>query len=144
MTVDATETIHEFLTLLRTLRRQGRKMREAGLGGRKVSAMRHLLQAGPLTVGQLRDYLYISDSSTSEMVRGLEEAGYVARTRPTEDNRIVIVTLTPAGRAVAREVPLGGVSLLRERLKSLPAAKLVLVREALSELLRLLEIDDEV
>ena len=31
----------------------------------------------PRTVGQLRDYLYISDSSTSELVAHMEQAGYV-------------------------------------------------------------------
>lgn len=143
MTVDATETIHQFLTLLRRLRRYGRSMRQVGLGGRKVSAMRRLLQAGPLTVGQLRDYLYISDSSTSEMIQGLEEAGYVTRTRSAADNRVVIVTLTPAGHAAAEEIPLGGIPLMREQMKTLPPSKLRLVREALTELLGLLGADDE-
>ena len=143
MAVYATETMHEFLTLLRRLRRHGRKMREAGLGGRKVSAVRRLLQAGSQTVGQLRNYLYISDSSTSEMIQGLEEAGYVTRTRSAADNRVVIVTLTPAGRSVAERIPLGGIPLLRERLKTLPPAKLKLVRQALTELQGLLGEDDD-
>ena len=143
MAVEATETIHEFLALLRRLRRYGRSMREVGLGGRKVSALRRLLQAGPLTVGQLRDYLYISDSSTSEMIHGLEQAGYVKRTRSEQDNRVVIVTLTPTGRSVAERIPLGGIPLLRERLKAVPPAKLELVRQALSELQGLLGEDDE-
>ena len=143
MDVDATETMHEFLTLLRRLRRYGRSMREVGLGGRKVSALRRLLQVGPMTVGQLRDYLYISDSSTSEMIQGLEEASYVWRSRSEEDNRVVIVTLTPAGRSVAERIPLGGIPLLRERLKTLPRARLKLIREALTEIQGLLGADYE-
>ena len=143
MAVDATETMHEFLTLLRRLRRYGRSMREVGLGGRKVSALRRLLQTGPQTVGQLRDYLYISDSSTSEMIQGLEEAGNVRRTRSEEDNRVVIVTLTPTGHAVAERITLGGIPLLRESLRTLPPAKLKLVRKALSELQGLLGAEDE-
>ena len=33
-----TETMHEFLTLLRYLRNYGRQMRKEGLGGRRISA----------------------------------------------------------------------------------------------------------
>ena len=137
-----TETMHEFLALLRYLRNYGRQMRKEGLGGRRISALRYLLEAGPLTIGQLRDYLYISDSSTSEMIGRLQQAGYVTRTRSEEDNRVVIVALTPAGRAAAEEAPLGGIPLLRERLKTLPPERLSVVHRALTELTRLLEIED--
>ncbi len=137
-----TETMHEFLTLLRYLRNYGRQMRKERLGGRRISALRYLLEAGPLTIGQLRDYLYISDSSTSEMIGRLQQAGYVTRTRSEEDNRVVIVALAPAGRAVAEEAPLGGIPLLRERLKTLPPERLSVVHRALTELIRLLEIED--
>lgn len=139
----ATETMHKLLTLLRYLRHYGRQIHEEGLGGRRISALRYLLEVGPLTVGQLRDYLYISDSSTSEMIDRLQEAGYVTRTRSVKDNRVVIVTLTPAGRVVAEEAPLGGIPLLREKLKTLPPERLSVVHAALTELLQILEIEDE-
>jgi len=138
-----TETMHKLLTLLRYLRRYGRQMRKEGLGGRRISALRYLLEAGPLTIGQLRDHLYISDSSTSETIDRLQQAGYVTRTRSEVDNRVVIVALTPAGRAVAEEAPLGGIPLLREKLKTLPPERLSVVHEALTELIQLLEIDDD-
>ena len=52
-----TETINKFLTMYRYLRHYGRQMQQEGISGRKITALRHLLQSGPLTIGQIRDYL---------------------------------------------------------------------------------------
>ena len=139
----STETMHKLLTLLRSLRHYRRHAHRAGLGGRRISALRYLRKAGPLTVGQLSDYLYISDSSTSEMIDRLQEAGYVTRTRSKKDNRVVNVALTPVGRTVAEEAPLGGTPLLREKLKTLPPERLSVVDAALTELMQLLETEND-
>jgi len=134
------ETTHTFLTLYRYLRRYAIQIQEQDLSGGKLSVLRYLLEAGPLTIGQLRDYLYVSDSSTSEKVSSLERAGYVTRTRSKLDQRVVIVDLTPAGRDIAQSTPLGGIPLLRERLKALSQERLRVINEALTEMLQLLGI----
>jgi DNA-binding MarR family transcriptional regulator len=135
-----TETIHKFLTMYRHLRRYGRQMQQDRISGRKIAALRHLLQSGPLTIGQLRDYLYVSDSSTSELIARLQKKGLVTRARSDKDNRVVIVTLTEAGRAFAEQTTPGGVSLLREKLKTLPRERLALINQATTEIMDLLEI----
>lgn len=135
-------TMHTFLSLYRYLRRHARQMQEQGLSGRQVATLRYLLEAGPRTMGQLRDYLYIGDSSTSELIARMEQAGLVERTRSTGDNRIVLVSLTPAGHKLAQETPLEGIPLLRERLKSLPPERLAALRDALAQIADLLEIPD--
>jgi len=145
MTQDTPEyidTIHNFLTLHRCLRRYSRQVRAEGIGGRKVSALRYLLEVGPRTIGQLSDYHYISDSSTSEMVAELARLGYVTRTRSEADHRVVLVELTPAGCDFARSAPLGGIPLLRERLRALPADRLERIKATLTELNDLLEVGD--
>ena len=136
------ETIHSFLRLHRYLRRYSRQIRDEGISGRKMSALRHLLDSGPRTVGQLSDYHDISDSSASEMVAQLCRLGYVTRTRSELDHRVVLVDLTVQGREFAERAPLGGIPLLRERLRGLPAERLSIVRGALGDLLHLLEIDN--
>ena len=138
-----TETIRKFLILYRYLRKYARRMHSQGLSGRKMAVLWYLFKAGPRTIGQLRDYLYISDSSTSELVDRLQELGYVTRTRSAEDNRVVVVELTPAGRDVAQKTPLGGIPLLRERLQALPPERLSVIDDALTEIIRLLEIPDD-
>jgi len=137
-----TETIHKFLTVYRHLRQYSRQRHEEGISGRKLSALRYL-EAGSRTVGQIRDYLYISDSSASELLAGLDRMGYVTRSRSDVDNRVVIVDLTPAGRDLVGKTPLGGVSLLRERLRTLPHGRLLVINEAMTEMLTLLEIDHD-
>ena len=136
-----TETTRKFLTVYRHLRRSSRQMHQEGVSGRKFSALRYLHEAGPHTVGQIRDYLYISDSGASELIARLEKMGFVTRTRSDADNRVVIVELTPAGRELAQEPPRGGVSLLRERLQALSKERLLVIDEAMAEILTLLEID---
>jgi DNA-binding MarR family transcriptional regulator len=134
------ETIQKCLLLYRYLRRYGRQMHEEGVSGRKISTLRYLIEAGPLTIGQLSDYLCISDSSTSAMIAWLESNGYVTRTRSKEDNRVVLVDVTPAGQEIVQRTPLGGVPLLREALKTLPPERLEVVHEAMETMVDLLEI----
>lgn len=137
-----TETIHRFLSVYRYLRQSGRQRHTEGISGRKIATLRYLAEAGPLTVGQIGDYLYVSDSSTSELVGKLEEHGYVTRTRSQADNRVVIVSLTQAGSQVIANMPLDGMPLLRERLKQLAPERLHLIKEAMDEIMQLLEISD--
>lgn len=136
-------TIHRFLSVYRYLRKYSRKIQSEGLSGREVSTLRYLLETGPCTIGQCRDYLYISDSSTSELIAHLEQAGYVSRARSQTDNRAVLVTLTPQGHKAARTLPLGGIPMLRERLKTLEPAQLARIHDALGEIQQLLEIEDD-
>lgn len=136
------ETIHKFLTMYRHLRRYSRQMQQEGISGRKIAALRHLLQSKPLTMGQLRDYLYISDSSTSELIASLQKKGFVTRTRSEADNRVVIVTLTAAGREFAQNAQLGGLSLLREKLLTSSPERLLLINNAITEIIHLLEIEN--
>ena len=136
------ETIHTFLTVYRYLRRYTRRLHSEGFSGRKIATLRYLMEAEPLTIGQLRDYLYVSDSTTSELVAKLEDAGCVQRMRSKDDHRVVLVSLTPAGREFAQSAPVGGIPLLRERLKALPPERLSLIHEALAEIKQTLEIKD--
>jgi DNA-binding MarR family transcriptional regulator len=133
------ETIQQFLQLYRYLRKYGRQLQQEGMSGRKISTLRYLGEAGPLTIGQLSAYLCISDSSTSALVSWLEEGGYVTRTRSIEDNRVVLVDVTPLGRQIVQMTPLGGIPLVRETLKALPPERLAIVHEAMATLVDVLE-----
>lgn len=137
------QAMGSFLSVYRHLRKYSRKMQAEGLSGREVSTLRYLLEAEPLTIGQCRDYLYINDSSTSELIAHLEQSGYVLRTRSQTDNRSVMVTLTPAGKKLARSLALGGMPLLREKLKTLPPDHLQRIHDAMGDIQKLLEIEDE-
>ncbi|MBV6272775.1 MarR family transcriptional regulator [Alcaligenaceae bacterium CGII-47] len=63
-----------------------------------------------LTVSTLGKRLYLDSATLTPLLKRLQASGLVARTRAQTDERQVMVTLTPAGRALrarARPVPEG-------------------------------------
>jgi DNA-binding MarR family transcriptional regulator len=66
----------------------------------------------------------------------------VTRTRSAEDNRVVIVELTPTGQEAAMATPLGGIVLLRRRLRTLAPERLAVIDAALTDLLQLMEVKE--
>lgn len=138
----AGEAIHKFLLINRFLRQHAHQMDDRGIRPREFSVLRFLWETGPATVGQVQEYLYRSPSGASTIIAGLEEAGYVTRTRSREDNRVVIVELTPTGREIAEKNPLGGIALLRRRLPTLEPARLVRMNEALNDIMELMEVSE--
>ncbi len=137
----ALEATRKFLVLYRYLRHYGRTMQCEGVRGRDMSTLRYLHEAGPLTIGQISEYLYISTSSASELVSRMEEAGYVSRRRSQDDSRVVFVELTSKGLQLADTTPAGGVPLLRERIKGLHQDQLDKIDEALAMLIQVMEIE---
>ena len=140
---EAEEVIHRLLAIHRHLRRYSKRVTsELGISGRQLAVLRRLHEAGPLSVGGLSAYLYVADSTASELLASLETAGLVTRSRSTEDNRVAVVALTPAGQALVARAPLGGVALLRQQLRSLPPEQAVALARTLATIAGLLEIDD--
>lgn len=136
------ELFHKFLILFRYLRQQALQMDSQGIKPRQFAVLRFLLESGPTTVGAVQGHIYLSPSTTSTLIAQLEEAGYVTRVRSPEDNRVVIVELTPAGRDIAQNTPLAGLPLLRRRLRTLPQARLALIEDALTDIMELMEVTD--
>jgi DNA-binding MarR family transcriptional regulator len=138
----ASEVFHRFLRIQRFLRQHALQMNSQGISPRNYAALRFLLESGPATVGQIQAYLHKSASTISALIGQLEEQGYLSRTRSREDNRVVIVDLTPAGRDIAEHTPLGGLPLLRHQLRQLPRERLDELDRALVELMALMEVTE--
>ena len=61
-----------------------------------------------VTVGELGRRLYLDNGTLTPLLKKLEAAGYVKRSRDTSDERVVIVSLTDEGRALkerAKDIP---------------------------------------
>ena len=98
------QVFHRFLALQHFLRRHTRQLiDERGLTPRDLSVLRYLLESESATVGQVQAFMHKSPSTTSSLISQLEEKGYVTRTRSQQDNRVVIVELTPAGAGDCRK-----------------------------------------
>lgn len=95
-------------------------------------AMIVLWEQDRLTVGEISNKLLTDPGSLTPLLKRLEAEGLLSRTRSKEDERVVIIELTEAGRALrekARSIPqcilaAGGGSM--ERLKALQAELLEL------------------
>lgn len=62
-----------------------------------------------LSVGEICEKLMLDNGTLSPLLKKMQEAGYVERTRSLEDDRVVVITLTEAGKA------------LQEKVKEIPA-----------------------
>lgn len=62
-----------------------------------------------VNVGQLGDILRLDAGTLTPLLKRLQKAGYVTRERSKEDERITIISITPAGEALkeqCRDIPL--------------------------------------
>ena len=133
------QVFHQVLSLLRLHRQYARKIvDEQGIKPRDMSVLRYLSEHDAVTVSQVQQYIHHSPSTTSTMLSKMEEDGYVTRTRSESDNRVVLITLTDAGRALLIGTPLGGLPLLRRQLQALSADRLNEMLGVLEEIQQLM------
>ncbi len=74
------------------------------------------------TIGTVAERLQIQHHSTVELVNRLSLGGFVKRSRAGEDQRVVLLLLTPKGEKVLRELSLGHQAELRTQGPALVAA----------------------
>ena len=61
-----------------------------------------------VSVTEIGEKLMLDNGTLSPLLKKMEQAGYVRRERSREDERVVVITLTEAGRALqekAKDVP---------------------------------------
>ncbi|AZE60161.1 MULTISPECIES: MarR family winged helix-turn-helix transcriptional regulator [Pseudomonas fluorescens group] len=79
-----------------------------GLTYPQYLAMMVLWEEDGLTVGEISSRLLTDPGSLTPLLKRLEAEGLLSRTRSREDERVVVVELTDAGRALqskAKDVP---------------------------------------
>ena len=84
-------------------------LKQLGLTYTQYVALLVLWERDEITVGELCERLMLDNGTISPLLKKLEQAGWVARSRSESDERVVVVTLTDEGRALqkrASEVPL--------------------------------------
>ncbi|MBQ9679529.1 MAG: MarR family transcriptional regulator [Ruminococcus sp.] len=84
-------------------------LKELGLTYTQYIVFLVLWETDGIPVGELGRRLYLDNGTLTPLLKKLETAGYLTRSRDTEDERVVIVTLSEEGRALkerAKEIPL--------------------------------------
>jgi DNA-binding MarR family transcriptional regulator len=125
-------------TAIHLLRRLRRTDPMTGVSAAQLSAL-SVLMAGPRTLGQLAAIEQVRPPTMSRLVRELEAAGLVTRSRDDADARIVWVRWTPAGERVlslGRELRIDA---LQRQIEALPADEQVLLSRALAITERVLD-----
>ena len=84
-------------------------LKPLGLTYTQYIALLVLWEQDGLTVGEIGEKLMLDNGTLSPLLKKLEQAGLVRRQRSRADERVVVVSLTEAGRA------------LREKAKDVPA-----------------------
>ncbi len=128
------EAIKSILTMNRTLRNNSKQVHAERITGRQLSLLKFLLESGTCSAGDLARYLFVSDSSVSEQLRKLARKGLLVKDRTESDNRIVMVSITEAGKKLVQRMPVGGIQLLRKRLKELDTEELEEIHNVVQKL----------
>jgi DNA-binding MarR family transcriptional regulator len=84
------------------IRSYGPALEELGLTYPQYVTMLVLWERSPLSVGEVGERLHLDSGTLTPLLKRLEEAGLVSRSRDPQDERRVVVALTPAGRALRR------------------------------------------
>lgn len=110
------------------------RMVKQGVSMTQLHVMWRLEESGELTMGRLADYLDVSLSNATGLIDRMEERGLVERTRVSDDRRVVLVGLTPAGRDILDEVQIGKRDLMLTILQRLDEHQLARLDAALRDL----------
>ena len=84
-------------------------LKPLGLTYTQYVVMMVLWEHETVNVGQLGDILMLDAGTLTPLLKRLEKAGYVTRERSKEDERITIISITPAGEALkeqCKDIPL--------------------------------------
>ena len=129
--------LKRFRVLLRSMESHYRSVeKRSGLGGAQVWALAEIEAEHGITVGALADKLAIHLSTASNLVRRLEELKLVTRSRSRQDQRVVQLAVTAAGRRKLEQAPKPSMGLLQQALTETPQDELVALGAELDKLLR--------
>ena len=85
-------------------------LKPLGLTYTQYITMLVLWEKDGITVGELCERLMLDNGTVSPLLKKLQEAGFIRKDRSGTDDRVVVITLTPEGRALqekAKDVPAG-------------------------------------
>ena len=69
-----------------------------------LTLLRRIQEEGPLSLGELARRTEMDPAATGRQIRQLEDDGFVHRDPSTEDGRVTVVRVTPAGAQARRRI----------------------------------------
>jgi MarR family 2-MHQ and catechol resistance regulon transcriptional repressor len=97
--VDQVDLWRNFAKTLRAVQKLlDSRLKAAGLGYQEVKVIAELVENGRMPMAKLAEKIMFTQAGVTYLVDKLEEQGYVARVRSSEDRRIIYVEATEKGR----------------------------------------------
>jgi DNA-binding MarR family transcriptional regulator len=78
--------------------------------------LRHVIDHGPVPLGELSVLAHMQPSALSRQVKLLEDGGFITRTLHPDDGRVSVVEATPAGRDAHQRIRRANERLLARQL----------------------------
>jgi Transcriptional regulators len=137
---DLTDVIDSIRSIIRTLRVSGREAEQKlGISSAQLFILQALRDTPDLSINELADLTFTHQSSVSMVVARLADGNLVTRGGAVDDGRKVVVSLTPAGRAMLKRSPDAGQAKLVRALGALPRSSLATLADNLSALTAMVE-----
>ena len=83
-------------------------LKELGITYTQYITVLVLWEKDGITVGEICERLMLDNGTVSPLLKKMENAGYITRSRSAEDDRVVVITLTDQGREMqekAKDIP---------------------------------------
>jgi DNA-binding MarR family transcriptional regulator len=113
-----------------------------GVTGPQLWALKTLDRQGSLSVTRLAEELAVHQTSASLLVARLERRGLLKRIRSAEDRRVVLLSLTRQGRAIASRAPEAAQGRLLHGLLAMPTREVRRIRTAVDHIVAAMEAED--
>jgi DNA-binding MarR family transcriptional regulator len=81
-----------------------RSFDEIGVAPSQLQILHLIRQQQPVSLKILASDMRLTPGAITQLIEGVVQAGYVTRTESSEDRRITVVTLTPAGTNVCKQL----------------------------------------
>lgn len=130
--VFAKEVLGQFRSIFAAVRTHFARVEKAvGIGGAQVWALA-LIEASPgASLGEIASGMDVHQSTASNLVRLLLEAGFIESLRSGDDRRKVELSITAKGRLLLRKAPKPYTGVLPHALAALSASQLKALRTSL-------------
>ena len=136
---DCVEMLHQIIQAIDVFSRQS--LREFGVTGPQLWALRTIGQAGVVSMGDLAQHMHLHMSTVTGIIDRLEASRLVTRERSEEDARVMELRLTLKGRGILSRAPEPPRSKAARGLQKLPLRKLRQVRTSLALVARAMDLD---
>ena len=117
--------------------------RTCGISGSQVWILHEVLRTQGIGVSELATKLSIHQSTCSQLVDKLVRAGLMSKTRLTDDQRRVELSVTPRGKRTLASAPGPAEGVLPEAIAELSPAALRNLQRGLQQIIAALDVKDE-